>query len=90
MVSDGHICKSEPFDAANFALEDEKGRESLRGTLDVLLQAPKVREQPRSIIILIPPRKLTVNNTLSLFNVSVNFLCDMSYFGATQKAKSVG
>ena len=54
-ISNGHLCKSEPFDAANFALKNKAGQTSFCGNIGVTLHIPKKPDQYRDINIMIPP-----------------------------------
>ena len=63
-ITNGHLCKSEPFDAANFALTCGAGKTSFRGNIGVTLHTPKIPDQYRNINIVLPPLKpkVTVHN----------------------------
>ena len=60
-ISNGHLCKSEPFDAANFALTCGAGKTSFRGNIGVTLHIPKIPDQYRNINIVLPPLRPKVD-----------------------------
>ena len=55
-ISNGHLCKREPFDAANFALTcGGATKASFRGNIGVTLRIPEIPDQYRDINIILPP-----------------------------------
>ena len=60
-ISNGHLCKSEPFDAANFGLQSDSKRSTFLGNAGVTLHIPNIEDQYRDVDIMIPPPKAEVS-----------------------------
>ena len=61
-ISNGHLCKSEPFDAANFGLKSDSERSRFHGNAEVTLRIPNMEDQSNDVEIIIPPPKTQVRN----------------------------
>ena len=57
-VIDNHLCKSEPFDAANFGVKCIGVKSSFKGNVGVTLHIPDKHDQPRDTDVEIPPPML--------------------------------
>ena len=57
-IIDNHLCKSEPFDAANFGLKCDGVKTSFMGNVGVTLHIPEKHDQYRDTDIEIPPPQL--------------------------------
>ena len=55
-ISNGHLCKSEPFDAANFGMMSENKRSTFLGNAGVTLHIPNMDDQYRDVDIMIPAK----------------------------------
>ena len=53
-ISNGHLCKSEPFDAANFGLKSDTKKSMFLGNAGVTLHIPNMDDQYRDVDIMIP------------------------------------
>ena len=60
-ISNGHLCKSEPFDTANFSLKSDTKRSEFLGNAGVTLHIPKMDDQCRDVNIMIPAHKTQVS-----------------------------
>ena len=67
----GHLCKSNPFDAANFGLIATGALDTFHGNLSVHLSGVKGR--PRSTPICVPPPQARVS-TLGFATALFKFL----------------
>ena len=73
-ISNGHLCKSKPFDAANFALASKSGLTLFRGNIGVTLRIPEIPDQSRDINIRLPPPIHRVGvNALPYCHTSVRY-----------------
>ena len=59
-IVNGHLCKSNPFDAANFGLKATGAVETFHGNMTVNVSGVKGR--PRNTDIWIPPPQARVSN----------------------------
>ena len=59
-IIDNHLCKSEPFDAANFGLKCDGVKPLFMGNVGVTLHVPEKHDQYRDTDIQIPPPVLQV------------------------------
>ena len=55
-IVNGHLCKSNPFDAANFGLKAKGAIEKLHGKIAVKVSGVKGR--PKNVDIWIPPKQV--------------------------------
>ena len=61
-ISNGHLCKSEPFDAANFGLKSDNKISTFIANAGVTLHIPNMEDQSNDVEIIIPPPKTQVRN----------------------------
>ena len=61
-ISNGHLCKSEPFDAANFGLKSDIKKSTFLGNAGVTLHIPNMDDQYRDVDIFIPAHKIQVSH----------------------------
>ena len=60
-ISNGHLCKSEHFDAANFGMMSENKRSTFLGNAGVTVHIPNMDDQYRDLDIMIPAPKTQVS-----------------------------
>ena len=60
-ITNGHLCKSEPSDAANFGLKSDTRRSTFLGNAGVTLHIPNMDDQYRDVDIMIPAPKTQVS-----------------------------
>ena len=73
-ISNGHLYKNEPFDAANFGLKSSNKRSTFLGNVGVTIHTPNMDDQYRYVDIMIPVAKAQVNMKCS-YDPSLKKIC---------------